>query len=305
MPVDGTRRTIVQYDPTPVAWTWVVPFYGHPALQPGESIASFAAQADGGAWPTNPAIPAAIYGSTNLYLLNPEPTLTACTASDNEDGTGDVYNLTGTVEPSANGAGGYVQAGILDDGVTGGQPSLYATLTNPTDHPLYLQTITGTLTRFVGFVVTEPVGTPPPVTPPTTPPPPTNLPPEVIQRKLLEKANPGFNCEIEREQRPEDLVQLFLGDKISLTVDGVRGNLGIIGRSHVVTRLRLRWQARVQNAPEERITTTVTLEKIPGQLLGGAGTANADQDAAFDGGDMALFALWDTDGAGWGAGWAA
>ncbi len=71
-----------------------------------------------------------------------------------------------------------------------------------------------------------------------------------------------------------------------------------------MTRLRLRWTAAVKATPEERITTTATLEKIAGTLLGGAGTSSPDQDDAFDGGDMSLFGGW--DGPGWDTtGWAA
>ncbi len=178
---------------------------------------------------------------------------------------------------------------------------------NDTDHRRYIYTITGTARlRQRQSIPNAILPPPPPNQPPTTPPPPTTLPPEVIQRKLLEAANPGFNCEITREERPADLVTLFLGDKISLTVDGIMGNLGIIGRSHVVTRLRFRWQVQHGgDALSESLTTTATLEKIPGTLLGGAGTSSTDQDDTFDGGDLSLFAGWDATGAGWGSGWAA
>ncbi len=215
--------------------------------------------------------------------------------TENQDGTGAAYDFdvtltaaTDYVLPLGGGLHGlYYPGGIVT----------YQVL-NTTDRTLYaaIDGIPGVGWR--AYQIT---------TVPTTPPPPTNLPPSVIERKLLEALNPGFNCEIERNERTADLVTLFLGDKISLTVDGVRGRLGIIGRSHVVTRLRFRWQIQHDgDVLAESVTTTVTLEKIPGTLLGGAGTSSPSQDAAFTGGDMALLGGWDTAGAGWdSAGWAA
>ncbi len=308
----GTTYTLEQYDAAPVDWTWQVPT-NYPAAQ---TIPSGTSQGLGliiiptsPPWPTNDALLAqASIPNANVPTFVVDAThLTVATAhaTDNPDGTGTGYDLTASAVPGlANFYGAYGSIGTSANPDTA---TIGGIFDNPTDHTLYLQSATGTMTRFVLIPHTGPVGPPPPETPPTTPPPPTNLPPEVIERKLLDAANPGFNCEIERNERATDLVTLFLGDKISLTVDGVRGRLGIIGRSHVVTRLRFRWQITHDgDVLAESVTTTAVLEKIAGTLLGGAGTSSPDQDSAFDGGDMALFGAWDTAGAGWdSAGWAA
>ncbi len=295
--------TLEQYDAAAVDYQGVIGSGVYAAIPSGQ-VVGFTGVPVTPPWPPNAALIAQASGVAQLVAHPADITMATCVATDNADGSGASYSLSGVVTPPL---GSLDAAGAIGTSVND-SVRLIVTADNPTDHTLYLQSITGTIIRYalIPHDQTVPIDVPP-VTPPTTPPPPTNLPPAVIERKLLEAANPGFNCEIERNERTADLVTLFLGDKISLTVDGVRGKLGIIGRSHVVTRLRFRWQIQHDgDILAESVTTTATLEKIKGTLLGGAGTSSTDQDAAFTGGDMALFGGWDTAGAGWdSAGWAA
>lgn len=305
----GTTYTLEQYDAAPIDWTVSV----SDIYLPGRTLAPSAQTyvtlniiPVSPPWPTNPTIQneGAVLANGGFIKFVTQPsyvTVTTCRATENPDGSGASYDLLATASPSR--ADLYGVYGEVGTSANPDLATLVGLIANPTDHTLYLQEMTGTFVRFASIGHYQTV-----VTPPITgvPPPPTNLPPAVVQRKLLDAANPGFNCEIERDNRYEDMVGLFLGQKVALTVNGVLGRLGIVNRSHVVTRLRFRWQARAGgNAPTVALLTTATLEKIPGTLLPGAGTSGSDLDAAGDGADARLFAAWDTAGAGWGAAWSA
>jgi hypothetical protein len=243
------------------------------------------------------------FGQVQLVAQASDVTIVTCRATDNPDGSGTSYDLAASIVN----AGG---ASVFGYGTTSWSANtqvaaLVGNIANPTDHVLYLQEMTGTILRFAAIPHLESAGPPPVNQPPTTPPPPTNLPPAVVQQKLLEAANPGFTCEIEREEHYADLVDLFLGQKVNLTVDGVLGRLGIVDRAHVITRLRYQWRVvDAGDVPSVSLLTTATLSKVKGTLLPGAGTSDASQDAAGDGGAISLYGAW--DGVGWDqSGWAA
>lgn len=303
MAVLSTSYTLEAYDTAPIDWQLLVPSFGAQAIPVGTgNVTGLTVVPVTPPWPSNDTIIAESGGLAHFVTSDTNLTVISATATDNQDGTGATYMLTATVSAGlfeffgAYGTIGYSNFDTL---------SLVGFIDNPTDHTIYLQAMTGTVIRFA--LVQQNTQVQPPVTPPPTqPPPPSNLPPSVVQRKLLDAANPGFNIEITRLEHQVDLVTLFLGDKINLTLDGVQARLGIINRSHVVTRMRIRWTV-VQDGdvPAPELTVIATLEKIPGQLLGGAGTSSSDQDAAFDGSQLNLFGGWDAAG-GWNmTGWAA
>lgn len=307
----GTTYTIEQYDASPIDWTANI----SAVYIPGRTIPASSTGTVGlnvvpttPPWPTNAALlnEADVIANGGFVEFVSQPssvTVTACVATDNSDGSGTSYDLAASASPALATLFGVY--GTIGSSANPDLATLVGTVANPTDHPLYLQAMTGTLIRFASISHSASAGTTPVNTPPTTPPPPSTLPPAVVQQKLLDAANPGFNCEIEREEQYADLVDLFLGQKVSLTVNGVLGRLGIVARAHVITRLRYQW--RVVDAggvPSVSLVTTATLSKVKGTLLGGAGTSDAAQDAASTGGALTLYGAWDA--VGWDqSGWAA
>ena len=305
----GTTYTLDQYDASPIAWTAnisavYIPGRTLPASSTGTVGLNVVPTSP--PWPTNDAIlhDGDAAGFVDFVSDPAHVTVATCRATDNPDGSGTSYDLAGSASPALATLFGVY--GIVGSSAQPDLATLVGTIANPTDHALYLQEMTGTLVRFASIPHLQSAGPPPVNTPPTTPPPPSNLPPAVVQQKLLDAANPGFNCEIGREEHYEDLVTLFLGDKVNLTVNGVLGRLGIVSRAHILNRLRFQWRVVDSGGvPSVSLTTTATLSKVKGQLLPGAGTSNSGQDAAGDGAGINMFAGWDTAG-GWDqAGWAA
>lgn len=307
----GTSITLEQWDTAPVDWTALISEVYIPGRTLPASSQTFVALncvPTTPPWPENATILAeapvsSAFGLVQLVAQPSAVTVTTCRATDNADGTGASYDLAGSASPSRADLFGVY--GSVSWSANTQVATLYGVVANPTDHTLYLQAMTGTILRFAAIPHRESVGPPPTNLPPTTPPPPTNLPPTVVQRKLLDAANPGLTCEIERDEHYEDMVELFLGQKVALSIDGVLGRLGIVARSYVVTRLRFRWQVTGATPPVVKLVTQATLEKIPGTLLPGAGTSTTTQDDAGTGAEISLFARWEIAGAGWGSGWAA
>lgn len=172
---------------------------------------------------------------------------------------------------------------------------------NTSPVPLWVTSIRGMVQLYFRTQVTTEV----PVAPPAGPTqPPTVLPPtlppvdpvQVIQRKRLDAANPGYIVEwTQRNQdRLPDLVSHDLGERGNLSVPMA----GFTGRGHIITGMELHFVAETDPVAE-RISVVTTLEKIPGTLLPGAGTSNDAQDDAGNGGELSLFLIWDDTTTGW------
>lgn len=107
----------------------------------------------------------------------------------------------------------------------------------------------------------------------------------------LDALNPGFQAQVERSVNfYDDLVEVFLGQRVNLTVESEGSRLGFHSRGHIINRVELEFKSNlVSGVKEETIDWVYTLEKIPGTLLPGAGTSTAAQDALGTGAELPMF----------------
>lgn len=124
---------------------------------------------------------------------------------------------------------------------------------------------------------------------------PTNVPPTVVERIIREKANPGYTLDLTFTER-YDLLGVKLGDRVNLTIS----ELGIIGRGHVVTKIKHHFQGLLASTsvPGMVLTSTMRLEKIPGTILPGAGTSTPSQDDAGTGAEISAVLRFDDPNSG-------
>jgi hypothetical protein len=168
-------------------------------------------------------------------------------------------------------------------------------MTNASGRPVYLDTAAGQLrymTRDAIYKTTE--------VPTTTGPTGGGGGSGTNARNLLEKANPGFICRITYVERYDLLGTVELGHRINLTIP----ELGIVNRGHVVTAIKHHFEGQVLEdaVPSFILTSTFTLEKIPGTLLPGAGTSSDEQDDAGTGAEIGAYLRFDDSGSGFGLG---
>lgn len=214
------------------------------------------------------------------------------TATENSDGTGATYDLTA-------GARLFVGGTTPGDGTLGNDdiPTvgihysaagvLYTIFYDIPDPPVaYVQSV-----RMTGYRQYEIQS--------LSKPPPTP-PPSVTGGNTLEADNPGFNATVERSvDFWDDLVQVFLGDRVNLTVESEGSKLGFHDRGHIINRVEMDLHAEVVSGVKtEQIDWAYTLEKIPGTLLPGAGTSSPEQDTIGTGAEIPLFLSLDTPGTG-------
>lgn len=126
---------------------------------------------------------------------------------------------------------------------------------------------------------------------------PPNPPPSVTGGNTLDAANPGFTAELHRDLNYwDDLVEVFLGQRVNLTVESEGSRLGFHGRGHIITIVEMDMKSELSGGVKiETIDWTYTVEKIPGTLLPGAGTSTPAQDALGTGAEIPLFAIISTD----------
>lgn len=308
------RHTKKRYDDTPIAWSYVNadPSF-HPIPPDPGPVGSFVpfmlggnARPSSGSWPVHLDIlqeaagppPTTVGLITNLfdavvfYYDPAELTIDGGTvhATENSDGTGAGYDL-----PAQSGVTSPLTDSLTIWGQQGGPDVGYLSLTvsNPTDRTLYIQSATGTIMRWVLIPIIDTVVTGNP----------TNvLPPGVTGNTLLEKANPGFVGDLTRHEIYDDLVNVFLGQKVRITAESVGMYLGFVGRGHMITMTHFHWSALGGDSPRKTFDSTFRVEKIPNTLLPGTGTSTPEQDAAGTGAEVSMTLHFDDPTSGFGMG---
>jgi hypothetical protein len=206
------------------------------------------------------------------------------TATENQDGTGASFDLTDNTTIQ-HGANFYHEGEIPSGGVHFDAAGvLYSILMDLPDPPtVYVQSV-----RMTGYRQYQLL---------TSSSPPPEQPPSVTGGNTLDAANPGFTAELHRDVNYwDDQVEVFLGQRVNLTVESEGSRLGFNNRGHIITIVEMDMRAELSGGVKiELIDWTYTLEKIPGTLLPGAGTSNAVQDALGTGAEINLFAIISND----------
>lgn len=295
--VEPTPPQVEYYDPigTPVQFELVVfgatvfsvseinggPSYWQVSLGPSSPV--------GITFPTY--VPPGLLGGNTadgLYTLQPVGaaiiSIDSVDATENTDGTGAHFDLTANTDLVTNTGPilpvDYPTAGVVFLGAVA-----FQILYDIPDPPVaFVQSV-----RMTGYRLYKLV----PLTPNTNPPvdPGGNS---------LDALNPGFHAEVERSvDFWDDLVEVFLFDRVNLTVESEGARLGFHNRGHIINRVELEVKASLDNGVKiETIDWTYTLEKIPGTLLPGAGTSTPAQDAAGTGAEVPSAVGLDTAGTG-------
>lgn len=207
------------------------------------------------------------------------------TATENPDGTGQSFDLTDNTKlygPQGQLLGNTdIPFGGVHSDSTGIVYTIMMDIADPTT--LYVQSV-----RMTGYRQYQLIS--------SSRPPPTP-PPSVTGGNTLDAANPGFTADLHRDTVfDSDLVEVFLGDRVNLTVESEGSRLGFHNRGHIITIVEMDLRSELRDGIKvELIDWAYTLEKIPGTLLPGAGTSTPDQDDLGTGAEIPLFAVISND----------